>query len=211
MRNILYVLLLMVSSVIVVKAQYTGFKPIADLPGFKKEFAIQSAKVQTILSDFRQEKELAALTEKITSTGKFWFKRSNKVRIDYQKPFVYRLVMNGDKVLLKDEQKESKANVKSNKLFQQINRIMVDCIQGTVLESSDFTTKVFESDKKFLIEMKPASKTIRDFFSVILLTVDRTSYAVDQIEMKESGGDRTVLIFSNKILNQAISDEVFSF
>src|SRR5882672_4383304 len=75
------------------KAQYTGFKPVADLIAFKKQFATESAKVSTITSNFTQIKTLTALTETITSTGKFWFQRSNRVRIDYQKPFHYLIVM----------------------------------------------------------------------------------------------------------------------
>src|SRR5689334_13302253 len=126
------------------KAQYTGFKPVADLAAFKKQFATESAKVATITSNFTQVKTLTPLTETITSTGKFWFQRSNRVRIDYQKPFHYLIVMNGDKMLVKNDQKENRINVKSNKLFQQVNRIMIDCVQGTILDSKDFTTKVFE-------------------------------------------------------------------
>src|SRR5688500_10424499 len=95
-----------------VKAQYAGYKPVADLAVFKKQFASESAKVMSISSDFTQDKTLMALTEKITSSGKFWFKRNNRVRIEYLKPFSYLLVMNGDKMLVKDSEKESKINVK---------------------------------------------------------------------------------------------------
>ena len=162
-------------------------------------------------SDFRQEKELAALAEKMTSTGKFWFKRSDRVRIDYEKPFIYRLIINGDKILLKDEQKENRVNVKSNKLFQQVNKIMLDCIQGTILDSKDFTTSVSESDKQYLLQMTPVNKTIRDFFSTINLYVDKADYSASRIIMVEPGGDETLLIFTNKQLNKPMNDEVFAF
>src|SRR5687767_16001805 len=109
----------------IASAQYGEYRPITDLSGFKKKFAIESAKVMSISSDFTQDKTLMALTEKITSSGKFWFKRNNRVRIEYLKPFSYLLVMNGDKMLVKDSEKESKINVKSNRLFQQVNRIMI--------------------------------------------------------------------------------------
>jgi len=191
-------------------AQYAGYKPVADLQTFRKSFATESAKVQTITSDFTQEKVLTALTEKITSYGKFWFKRSNRVRIDYTKPFVYRMVMNGDKMLVRDEQKENRINVRSNKLFQQVNRIMIDCVQGTILDSKDFTTRVFENDKSFLLEMTPSGKGLRDFFQTIVLTVEKKDYSVRVIEMNEPAGDKTVISFTNKILNAAVADEVFA-
>jgi outer membrane lipoprotein-sorting protein len=208
MRSAMILILIVISSQIL--AQVPGYKPVADMNTFRTKFSTESKKVLSIASDFRQVKELTALEEKITSTGKFWFKRSNKVRIDYQKPFSYKLVMNGDKILLKDEQKENRVNVKSNKLFQQVNQIMLDCIQGTILNSKDFTTTVYENDKMFLLEMVPVNKSLKDFFSVIRLHVEKVDYSVSEIEMHEPGGDKTVMTFTNKQLNQTVNDEVFA-
>jgi outer membrane lipoprotein-sorting protein len=191
-------------------AQYAGYKSVSDLVAFKKQFATESAKVQSITSDFIQQKELLALTETITSSGKFWFKRSNRVRIDYTKPFTYRMVMNGDKMLVKDDQKESRINVKSNKLFQQVNKIMIDCVQGTILDSKDFTTRVFENDKTYLLEMTPVSKTLKEFFQTIILSVEKKDYSVKSIDMNEPSGDKTTITFSNKVLNAQVADEVFA-
>lgn len=192
------------------EAQYTGYKPVADLVSFKKKFALESGKVMSISSDFTQDKTLLALTEKITSSGKFWFKRNNKVRIEYVKPFSYLLIMNGDKLLVKDNEKENKINVKSNKLFQQVNRIMIDCVQGTILDSKDFHTKVFEDDKVYLLEMIPSSKALREFFQTILLTVEKNDYSVKSIEMNEPAGDKTIISFKNKKLNEQVAETVFA-
>lgn len=191
-------------------AQYSGFHPVSDLPSFKKKFAAESGKVLSITSDFTQDKTLTALTETITSSGKFWFKRSNKVRIEYVKPFAYLMIMNGDKMLVRDNEKENKINVKSNKLFQQVNRVMIDCVQGTILESKDFSTKVFENDKMYLLEMIPASKNLREFFQTIVLLVEKNDYSVKSIEMNEPSGDRTIIAFKNKKLNDQVADAVFS-
>ena len=194
----------------IASAQYSGYKPVTDLTGFKKKFAVESAKVMSITSDFTQDKTLTALTEKITSSGKFWFKRNNRVRIEYLKPFTYLMIMNGDKMFVRDNEKENTINIKSNKLFQQVNRIMIDCVQGTILDSKDFTTKVFEDDNVFLLEMTPVSKTLREFFQTIVLKVDRHDYSVKSIEMNEPAGDKTIISFKNKKLNEQLADTVFA-
>lgn len=191
-------------------AQYSGYAAVTDIPSFKKKFSVESAKVESISSNFTQEKILSALTEKITSSGKFWFKRSNKVRIEYMKPFVYLMVMNGDKMLIRDEQKESRINVKSNRLFQQVNRIMIDCVQGTILDSKDFSPKVFEDKNTYLLEMTPTSKTLREFFQTIVLVVDKKDYSAISILMNEPGGDKTTITFTDKKLNTQLSDAVFT-
>lgn len=207
---VLLVLFLVLFCFNIASAQYSGYKPITDLTGFKKKFAIESAKVASITSDFTQDKTLTALTETITSSGKFWFKRNNRVRIEYLKPFTYLMIMNGDKMFVRDNEKENTINIKSNKLFQQVNRIMIDCVQGTILDSKDFTTKVFEDDKVFLLEMTPVSKALREFFQTILLKVDKHDYSVKSIEMNEPAGDKTIISFKNKKLNEQLADTVFA-
>ena len=191
-------------------AQHRGFKPINNLASFKKQFAAQSAKVHSITSDFSQDKTLTALTEKITSTGKFWFKRSNRVRIEYQKPFSYLMIMNGDKLFVRDSERENTIDVKSNKLFRQVNRIMIDCVQGTILDSKDFSTNAFENDQVYLLEMTPTSKALREFFQTILLIVEKSDYSVKSIEMNEPAGDKTIISFKNKKLNEQVADTVFA-
>jgi len=191
-------------------AQYPSYTSIQDIVTFKKKFTAESAKVMSISCDFSQEKTLTALTEKITSTGKFWFKRSNKLRLEYTKPFGYLIVMNGDKMLVRDNQKENRINVKSSKLFQQVNRIMIDCVQGNILDSKDFTTRVFENGTTFLLEMTPVSKALHEFFQTIVLTVDKKDYSAKSIAMNEPMGDITLILFEYKKLNEPIPDTVFT-
>lgn len=190
--------------------QYTGFKAVENITAFKTQFTAEAKKTESIRSNFVQEKNLSVLSEKIVSEGKFWFKRANKVRIEYQKPFSYLLIMNGDQMLVKDNDKENKINVNSNKLFQQVNRIMVDCVQGTILTNKDFKVLVFESDKTYLLEMTPVSKGLKDFFQKILVYVDKSSYSVASIDMREPSGDNTLIRFVQKELNATWSDEIFS-
>ena len=54
------------------------------------------------------------LAEKITSKGKFWFKKESKVRMEYTQPYQYLMIINKDKVFVKDGQKENKISTKSN-------------------------------------------------------------------------------------------------
>ena len=69
------------------------------------------------------------LSDKIISKGKFWFKKENKVRMEYMQPFQYLMILNNNNIYIKDGQKENKISTGSNKLFQQVNRIVVDCVQ----------------------------------------------------------------------------------
>lgn len=191
--------------------QYSGYQPVSDIAAFKKQFSAEAVKINSITSNFRQEKTLTALTETISSYGSFNFKRANKVRLEYTKPFSYVMVMNGDRMLVKDDGHENTVNLKSNKLFQQVNRIVVDCVQGTILDSKDFTSKVFENPKEYLLEMTPTSKNLKGFFQTIILIVDKQDYSVQSIKMNEPSGDTTIITFTEKKVNAPVSDSVFTF
>lgn len=192
------------------QAQYAGYTPVADLPKFKTAFAAATKNVLSIKSDFIQEKNLSMLSEKIVSKGKFWFKKENQVRMEYTTPYQYLMILNKDKVFVKDGQKENKISTKSNKLFQQINKIMIDCMQGTALNNPDFKTRIFENKSSSLLELTPVTKGMKDLFKTITIVIDKKDFSVASIEMKELSGDNTILKFTNKELNVILADTLFA-
>ena len=192
-------------------AQYTGYKPVANISEAKRAFAAGAAKINSLSSTFKQEKILTALEEKIVSNGDFRFKRPDKLRIEYTAPYEYLLIMNGDKIMVKDDQNINQINAKSNKLFQQVNRIMIDCIKGTILDSKDFSVKLFEDGNNYLVELTPVSRALRDFFATIVLIVEKDDYSVRRIDMNEPAGDQTIMTFHKKEINTPLADAIFAF
>jgi outer membrane lipoprotein-sorting protein len=206
----IFLLLLFITGGASLKAQYPGYTPLTDLSKFKELFSVEAKKVNSIKSDFIQEKNLSMLSEKITSKGKFWFKKDNRVRMEYNQPFQYLMIINKDKVFVKDGQKQNTISTRSNKLFQQINKITVDCVQGTVLGNPDFKTRVFENKNAYLVELAPISKNLKEFFKTIVVTVEKKDYSVSNIEMDENSGDNTIIHFINKEMNTPLPDALFT-
>lgn len=207
MRNLF--LLLLVFITITVRAQYKGFTPVTELSVFKSGFSTKAAQVNSLRADFTQEKNLSLLAEKIVSKGKFWFRKEAMVRMEYQHPFQYLMIIKDRNIYIKDGQKENKVSVRSNKLFQKINQLTVDCVQGTVFNNPDFKVRAFENKSQYLVEMIPVTKDMQEFFSTILVTIDRKDYSVASINMIEKGGDNTLISFHNKEINPIIPDAVF--
>jgi outer membrane lipoprotein-sorting protein len=191
-------------------AQEAGFVPVADPEQFKTRFKTESSHVTSVQSTFTQEKTLIALTETMVSSGNFWFKRNVGVRLEYMEPFKYLMIMKGDELFVRDNQRDSRINMRSSKLFQQVNRVMVDCVQGTIMDSKDFTATALENELSYRVELTPVSKNLRTFFDMIVLSVDKVDYTANVIEMHEPTGDKTVISFANKKVNQGISDAVFA-
>ena len=208
MHKFLFIFFLLTAGLFA-EAQYAGFSPVADLAKFKTAFSAATQKTASVKADFTQDKNLSMLSEKITSKGNFWFKKDSRVRMEYNQPFKYLMILNKDKVFVKDGQKESKVSTKSNKMFQQINKLIIDCMQGTMLANTDFKTRVFENKNSALVELTPVIKGMKELFKSINVVVDKKDFSVTSIEMQEISGDNTIMRFTNKELNASIPDTLF--
>ena len=184
--------------------------PVKDVNGFKDLYKAKSAAIITIKSDFLQEKRISMLNNTLNSTGSFIFKKNNKLRMEYTKPYPYLFVMNGDHILMKNDQKITNVAVNSNKLFKMISQITIDCVTGNVMNSKDFDIQISENDKFYFLVLNPNQKMIKSLFNEIDLIITKNDFTVDKIELKEISGDCTTLIFSNKKINTPVPDEVFT-
>jgi len=208
MRNLILLLYCLLS--LPAAAQLPGYKQLTNSDDFRKQFTRASHATQSIQCDFTQTKNLSMLSDKIVSTGQFWFKRENKVRMEYKKPTYYLLVINGNDIKTKDGQKENKVSSKSNKMFDQVNKMMIDCVQGTVLSNTSFTAQEFESASSYMVQLSPTTKSLKGIFKSIDLFVDKKDYSVSSMRMDEQSGDNTVITFQHKQMNTNIPDAVFS-
>jgi outer membrane lipoprotein-sorting protein len=193
-----------------VKAQYPGFALLKNPEEFKQAFQTATKNTASIKSNFVQEKNLSMLSDKITSRGKFWFKRENKVRMEYTHPFAYLMILNNGQIYIKDGNKENKISSNSNKVFQQVNRILLDCVGGTILSNPDFHTRIWEGPKAYLIELVPVEKSLKELYQKINIFIDKKDYAASAIDMFELSGDNSSVRFLNKELNANIPDTLFA-
>lgn len=187
-----------------------AFKPVKDTTALKQKIEAMSKGTNSIESDFTQEKNLSALTEKITSKGHFMFKKDNLLRWEYNTPYKYLIVINKDKIWIKDEKKTSKYDMNSNKVFKEINDIMLSAVQGTIFRSNKFRTSYTESDKFYKLELLPLDKNMKQTFKKINMYFDKSVTSVMKMEMVENNDDATTLDFSNKKLNAPIADAIFT-
>jgi len=187
-----------------------AFQPMKDTAAFRREVAMQAKVTQSIESDFVQEKNMSVLSEKIITKGHFYFKKENMLRWEYLDPFNYVIILNKDKVTIKDDNKVSRYDMNANKMFRSINDMMINSVQGNVLDSKDYTIKLMENQHYFLVEMTPVVKETKAFLKTINLYFSRTSYTVSRVKMTEVSGDYTSIEFVNQKKNESIPDSKFT-
>jgi|SRR5450432_1468441 len=191
------------------RGQYPGYTLLDHPETAKKFISAATSATGSIQSDFSQEKTLTMLSEKINATGKFWFRKNDKLRMEYLRPYQYLMILNGGKIYIKDAQKENKLSAGSNRVFKQVNRILIDCVSGNMLENADFKPRLFESPGSFLVELKPIEKNLTSLYQNINIIIDKKDFTPTAIEMYEISGDKTIIRFQNKLLNVQIPDSVF--
>jgi outer membrane lipoprotein-sorting protein len=212
-KLIIYLFLVCTASVGFAQAT---LKSVKDTVALKNKIDNMSKQTSSIESDFTQVKNISMLSEKITSKGHFWFlnqevkgQKINNLRWEYTTPYQYTIVINKDKILIKDEAKTKKYDMNSNKVFKEINDIMVSCVNGTVLNSNKFKISYFENDNGYKLELLPTQKAMKESLKKINMYFDKNVTSVVKLDMQEPGDDLTTIDFSNKKLNAPITAEKF--
>jgi len=184
--------------------------PMKDTAGFASKLAEMAKSTRTIQSEFVQTKRMSFLTEDLLTKGRFLFKKENKIRWEYTDPYQYVIVMNAGKILIKDGEKENKFDIKSRIIFNRINEMMLNTIQGKVLNRSDFNSKFFQSDKHFIVKMTPVTKKMQKYVETIEIYFGKADYHVAVIKITESSGDFTRISFINRVSNVELDEEKFN-
>jgi outer membrane lipoprotein-sorting protein len=186
------------------------FRLMKDTVVFKQRVDKMSKETNSIESDFIQVKNLAVLSEKITSKGLFCFMKQNNLRWEYNDPYKYIIVINKDKILIKDENnKVKKYDMNANKIFKEINDIMISCVNGDILKSNKFRVYYFENEKGYKLELVPLIKSMKESLKKINMYFDKNVTSVVKLEMVENGDDTTTIDFMNKKINAPVSPEKF--
>lgn len=184
-------------------------KPMADTAAFKVGLAQFSRSTQTIQGEFVQEKKLKMLNDKVVSKGSLYFKKENKLRWEYTEPFSYIISLNNGKVMLKDEGKVSSYDANANKLFLELNDILITCINGNIFQSKKFSFRFLETEKNNIAELTPVNSAMKNFIDKIILYFDKADFTVTKVDMLEPSQNSTVILFKNKKLNVDIPDKYF--
>lgn len=191
-------------------AQKAGFTAMSNTSVLQAALAKNAQSTQSISSDFAQVKHMKMLHDKVHSKGKFYYKQQDKVRIEYTSPFQYLLVMNGTMIAVKENGKVSKINTRNSLTMQSVNKIMMDCMRGTVFNNKDFSVKAFTSGSQYLLSLSPESAAVKGLFANIEVYINKSDNQVAKLMMNEKGGDYTEMIFSNRKLNVSLADALFA-
>ena len=204
MRKIIYLLLFMVSA-IHAQTKMTNSEAL-----FLKEIVrSQAAKTNTIISDFVQYKHLDFLSNDIVTSGKLAFKTPDLVKWEYVKPFEYSVIFKNENLYINDEGKKSDVNLSSSMLFKQLNKLIINSVKGDMFDENEFEIAYFKKEATSDVHFIPINKKISKYIKAFHIQFNSKGDVVE-IKMIEPSDDYTRIVFSNRIINKPLSDEVFT-
>ena len=177
----------------------------------KQQINQTAAALKTMQCDFVQTKQLKLLNDRLVSKGKMCYQKSDKLRWEYTSPTSYVFILNGDKVLLKNNNRNDVIDVKQNKLFREIARIMMSSVVGNCLsDEKNFKTSIASTPTEWVATMLPLKKDMKQMFQKIILHFNKQKSMVSSVELIEKNGDQTLIELKNIRQNESISASVFA-
>lgn len=177
----------------------------------KKEIGQVAASVKTLQCDFVQTKYLKMLNDKMVSRGKMYYQQGNNLRWEYVSPYTYTFILNKDKVLLKNKQRNDIIDVKQNKVFREIAFMMMNSVVGDCLnDTKSFKSSIVVAGGEWIATLLPLRKEMKQLFQTIVLHFSKKQGVVTMVEMIERNGDKTIIELKNVKKNEAIANSVFA-
>ena len=203
MKRLLF-LILILSHIIPLSAQQLTEEQI------KQKVNQTASAMKTMQCDFVQTKHLKMLNNDFVSHGKMYYQQSNKLRWEYTSPYSYTFILNNDQVLLKNKQRNDLIDVKQNKLFREIVRIMMSSVVGNCLaDDKNYKVSIATIGNEWVATLLPQRKDMKQMFQKLVLHFHAKKSVVNTVELFDKNGEKTIIELKNIRTNETITSNMF--
>jgi outer membrane lipoprotein-sorting protein len=170
-----------------------------------------SKNISSLQCKFIQKKTSSLLSEEAISKGLLFYKTPNSLRWEYTEPNPFVLIFHKDNTAIKNEKG---VVVNSNKMLKQLGDFIISTINGNgFVENGNFKVDYYASEKEktfVWIKLTPIAKKLKDMYVSIQIKISTADYLAAEIIMRETSGDQTTILFSDKKINTDIPQSRFS-
>lgn len=178
---------------------------------FERKLLQEAKIVQSIESDFTQIKYLDVFDTKVTSKGKFYYKKVNMISMEYARPMNYSIVINAGKLKIISDGKKSVMNLTANKMMKEMQGMLTASMVGDLSQmSSNYRQEFFEDANYYLVKIKPISKVVQAYVNNIQIYLDKKDMSVHKLRLSETATNYTEYTFYNKKFNSLKDETKFS-
>ncbi len=192
------------------QAQPEGYSQVFDTVFITQKINEVSTNINSINSEFIQEKNITFLYEKIISKGILIYERPDRLKLEYTSPFTYLLIMNSGQLLINSGDSKMEYDMNSSKMFNEINNLIISSVQGEIINNPNYNTSFFENADTLLIKLFPKQEELSKYIKNIDLYIGKNDYTVSKLQITEPLDDYTLIKFINKTINEPLPDNSFS-
>lgn len=179
---------------------------------FLSQLKDRAKTIHSIRSDFTQEKHLAMFDEVLVSTGRFAFARPSSLRWEYTKPFGAGFLLHNGNGIEWDQATgtEREFSLKSSPAMSMIARqIMAWTTFDITWLQAQYEIRQ-QTESPLSLELIPSSETARAFIKHLLVTFSKDNVTIDTLELHESDGDFTRILFTSTEINTPLPKTTFT-
>jgi outer membrane lipoprotein-sorting protein len=159
-----------------------------------------------VVARFREQKQLALLSEPLESRGTLYFVPPNRLSRETSEPSQTRLVIDGDRFFFRDAAGSQAMDLSASPIAREYVSNFIVLFNGDL----DALRRRYEPDFRadasgWTLVLRPRDGRLREFIERVTL-VGR-GRALERMELVEAGGDRTTTWFEAVRTDRAFSAE----
>ena len=179
--------------------------------GFSERLKSASDRTQTIICDFEQVKYMSVLANTNKSKGRFFYKKAQKICLEYTNPQGNLIVMNGVKFKIQTNGKATVVKMNSNPMMRQMGNMLTACMTGNLdLFGNQSVSEYYENQSYYTVVISPTNRRVKSYLKQIVLRFDKDDMTLSSMKMNENDTDYTLYEFSGKRLNGNVDDDKFN-
>lgn len=171
----------------------------------------KAASIETISSDFTQEKHLSMFNSVIVSTGRFLYGKPDRLRWEYVAPIVEGFAISGAAGV---HWTDSPTNRQQFTLRQDpVMNIVARQLLAWATFDLDRLRQEYDiacdSTAPVILRLTPRSQEARSILQYLLIEFSPSQDTVARVELQEQGDDSTRITFTGTVINQPLDAELF--
>ena len=190
----------------------SDFKKLSDseITAFDNKLKSRSQSTETLIADFRQEKSMEMLKNKMVSKGVFKYKREDKIAFLYSQPMVYHMIINGQKLRILSNGKNQIIDLKNNPVMREVRSLIAASFLGNLSQvGATYKINYFGNKNGIVVVVVPQSKQLSSVITRITIYFKGSDAEIERLKIEEGSGSVTEYIFTNQRINTDITDEDF--
>jgi outer membrane lipoprotein-sorting protein len=186
----------------------------ADIEDVLTRLEERMAAMQTLRTDFIQEKHLAVLDRPLVLKGTLFMQKPGLFAWHVREPLRYSMVIRGETVRQWDEDSDrvQEMSLSKNPAFRMAIRQMRGWFSGAYRSMLGEYEVALVDEAPVSLRFTPRKTALaREIIDSVTVVFETDERYIQKIEIVEEGGDSTLLTFADTLLNSPIDPSAWKF